>query len=195
MATKAQAIAQGAPDELWWVEHPPIYTYGPRTEALPARWHGIKTTPTNRGGLATYHGPGQLIGYPLIDLKRLGIGPKALIQALEQALVRTLAHWNIEAQANTLGRGVMVGDQKIASLGLRIHQGISTHGLALNVAMDLRPFERIDPCGFQGLSMCQMRQWTDASLDAVQETLTLHMLELLGYNPAHDRPEGLNHDN
>ncbi|MCI0356600.1 MAG: lipoyl(octanoyl) transferase LipB, partial [Acidobacteria bacterium] len=136
-------------DEFWCLEHPPVFTQGQRGRAehvLAAG--GIPVVPTDRGGQVTYHGPGQLLVYPLLDLNRLGLGPRALVTRLEQALVDCLAGYRIRAHAKPDAPGVYVEAAKIGSIGLRIRRGCSYHGLSLNVAMDLQPFARINPCGF-----------------------------------------------
>lgn len=144
-------------DEIWLVEHDPVYTQGlagkPEHVLMPG---DIPIVQTDRGGQVTYHGPGQIVVYPLLDLKRLKIGPKALVKGLEQVLIDELASWDIHAQRQSGAPGVYVDERKIASLGLRIRHGCSYHGLALNVNMDLQPFARINPCGFSGLAMAQM---------------------------------------
>ena len=150
------------PDEIWLVEHPPVFTMGlaARPDHLLAPGE-IAVVPTERGGQVTYHGPGQVIAYPLIDLRRLGIGVKELVYRYEQAIIQTLAASSVDGRRITGAPGVFValeggtgpfaGWAKIAALGVRIMRGCSLHGLALNVRMDLEPFERINPCGYPGL--------------------------------------------
>ena len=144
-------------DELWLVEHDPVFTLGqagkPEHVLLPG---DIPVVQSDRGGQVTYHGPGQLVGYVLLDLHRLGYGIRSLVTRLEQAMIECLALYGIVAAARPDAPGVYVDGRKIASLGLRVRKGCTYHGLALNVAMDLAPFERINPCGFQGLAMTQI---------------------------------------
>ena len=144
-------------DELWLLEHPPVFTQGqagkPEHVLLPG---DIPVVQSDRGGQVTYHGPGQLVGYVLLDLHRLGYGIRSLVTRLEQAMVECLALYGIVAAARPDAPGVYVDGRKIASLGLRVRKGCTYHGLALNVAMDLAPFQRINPCGFQGLAMTQV---------------------------------------
>ena len=144
-------------DELWCLEHPRIYTQGqagkPEHIIAPG---DIPVVQVDRGGQVTYHGPGQLVVYPLISLSRRKLGVRTLVTEIEQAIVRTLTGLGIESSAKADAPGVYVGAAKIASLGLRIRRGCSFHGLALNVDMDLEPFQRINPCGYAGLSMCQI---------------------------------------
>jgi len=149
----------GTADELWLLEHPPVYTLGKagRSEHVidPG---GIPVIATDRGGQVTYHGPGQLIAYLLLDLSRAGIGVKRLVQLLEQAVVELLAGYGIESSARPYAPGVYVEGAKIAAVGLRIRRGCSFHGLALNVDLDLTPFSRIDPCGYPGLAVTAIAQ-------------------------------------
>jgi len=142
----------GTADEFWLLEHPPVYTLGQagRPEHLIAPG-AIPVIVTDRGGQVTYHGPGQLVAYLLLDLRRAGIGVKRLVRLLEQAVVELLADHGIVSSAHPQAPGVYVDGAKIAAIGLRIRRGCSFHGLALNVDMDLEPFSRIDPCGYPGL--------------------------------------------
>lgn len=145
------------PDELWVVEHEPVFTLG-----QAGKWEHvldpgtIPVIPVDRGGQVTYHGPGQIVAYPLIDLRRTGIGVREYVQRIEQAVIDTLAEWNIVALRRDGAPGVYVNGAKIAALGIRVRRGCTFHGLAFNVAMDLGPFHRINPCGFQGLRVTQV---------------------------------------
>jgi lipoyl(octanoyl) transferase len=146
-----------SPDELWCLEHPPVYTLGMNADPSHVLAAGdIPVVRIDRGGQVTYHGPGQLVVYPLVDLKRRGLGVRALVTALESALVALAADFGITAVARRDAPGVYVGGRKLASIGLRIRRGASYHGLALNVAMDLAPFSRINPCGFAGLEVVDL---------------------------------------
>jgi len=145
------------PDELWFCEHEPVFTQGQAGKAEHVLAPGaIPVVQSDRGGQVTYHGPGQLMGYVLVDLPRLGYGIRSLVTRLEQATVDLLAGYGIAAAARRDAPGVYVEGRKICSLGLRVRKGRSYHGLALNVAMDLEPFARINPCGFKGLAMTQI---------------------------------------
>lgn len=175
-------------DQLWLVEHPPVFTQGQAGKAEHLLVPGdIPVVQSDRGGQVTYHGPGQLVAYPLLDLRRLKMGVRELVTAIEQTLVATLAHYDIEAFPKPDAPGVYVNQQgrvdKIASLGLRVRRGCSFHGLALNVAMDLSPFLRINPCGYQGLAMTQMRDLlpNPPPLAEVQEQLVIQFAQKLGY--------------
>lgn len=171
-------------DELWLVEHAPVFTQGqagkPEHLLMPG---DIPVVQTDRGGQVTYHGPGQLVAYPLLDLRRLKMGVRDLVTAIEQTIVATLESYGIAAYPKPDAPGVYVDGNKIASLGLRVRRGCSFHGLALNVDMDLRPFQRINPCGYQGLAMTQMRDLLSESppLAQVQDQLVTQFARKLGY--------------
>lgn len=145
------------PDELWLLEHPPVFTLG--MNADPSHLLDPGTIPVvriDRGGQVTYHGPGQLLVYPLLDLRRAGLGVRGLVGALERAVIGHAARFGITARVEAGAPGVYVAQAKLASVGIRIRRGSSYHGLALNVKMDLGPFSRINPCGFPGLAMTQL---------------------------------------
>lgn len=158
-AMQAFTDARGpdTPDELWLVEHDPVFTLGQagRPEHVLAPGD-IPVVKVDRGGQVTYHGPGQIVAYPLLDLRRLHLGVRQLVARIEQAVIETLADWNITATRREGAPGVYVGDAKIAALGLRIRHGCCFHGLAFNIAMDLAPFTRINPCGYAGLRVTQV---------------------------------------
>lgn len=141
-------------DELWVVEHDPVFTLGQAGKDEHVLAPGaIPVLHVDRGGQVTYHGPGQIVVYPLLDLRRLGIGVREYVCRIEQAIIDTLLEWNIIATRREGAPGVYVGDAKIAALGIRVRRGCTFHGLAFNVAMDLEPFQRINPCGYQGLQV------------------------------------------
>lgn len=172
------------PDQLWLVEHPPVFTQGQAGKSEHLLFPGdTPVVQTDRGGQVTYHGPGQLVAYPLLDLRRLNIGVRELVTRLEQTVIATLAHYGIESAAKPDAPGVYVKGDKIASLGLRVRRGCSFHGLALNVAMDLSPFQRINPCGYQGLAMTQMQDLlpNPPGLAEVQIQLVAEFARKLGY--------------
>ncbi|MBW5798777.1 lipoyl(octanoyl) transferase LipB [Halomonas elongata] len=144
-------------DQLWLVEHDPVFTQGragkPEHVLMPG---DIPVVETDRGGQVTYHGPGQVVAYPLLDVRRAGLGVRELVNRLERAVIALLAELGVEAHARPDAPGVYVGEAKIASLGLRIRRGASFHGVALNVDGDLSPFERINPCGYAGMAMTRV---------------------------------------
>lgn len=150
--------SEDTPDEIWLVEHPPVFTQGQAGKAEHLLMPGdIPVIQSDRGGQVTYHGPGQQIMYVLLNLKRRRLGVRELVTLLEQTVVNTLAEYAIDAHPRADAPGVYVGEKKICSLGLRIRKGCSFHGLALNVDMDLTPFLRINPCGYAGMEMTQMQ--------------------------------------
>ena len=145
-------------DEIWFLEHEPVFTQGQGGRAVHVHNTGnIPVVQSDRGGQITYHGPGQLIAYTLIDIKRLGIGPRELVRRIEQGVIGLLASLGLVADRRPGAPGVYVRDAKISALGLRIRRGQSYHGLSLNVDLDLEPFTRIDPCGYQGLEVTQLQ--------------------------------------
>jgi lipoyl(octanoyl) transferase len=174
-------------DELWLLEHPPVYTLGMNGDPAHLLKPGaIPVVRTDRGGQVTYHGPGQLVVYALIDLKRAGLGLRDLVTALERAVIDLAARYRILAECRTRAPGVYVDGRKLASVGLRIRRGGSYHGLALNVNMDLEPFRRINPCGYAGLAMTQLGSLGGpADLRAVAEELVPLLLERLA-GPVHN---------
>lgn len=159
MQALTDARAAQTRDEIWFLEHPPVFTLGlngkPEHVLMPG---DIPVVQIDRGGQVTYHGPGQLVVYPLLDLRRLKLGVRELVMALENAVIDTVAEWNILAAARRDAPGVYVDGVKLASIGLRIRRGCTYHGLAFNVCMDLEPFTRINPCGYQGLQVTDLKR-------------------------------------
>lgn len=174
-------------DEFWCVQHPPVFTQGQAGKAEHLLAPGdIPVIAVDRGGQVTYHGPGQIVLYPLVDLRRLHFGARDMVTRIEQAIVATLALFAIEAYPRADAPGVYVDGRKIASLGLRIRKGCSFHGLSLNVDMDLTPFQRINPCGYAGLQMVQVRDLTHhADLAALETALCEQLIKKLGYTDSH----------
>jgi lipoyl(octanoyl) transferase len=169
-------------DEIWFLEHPPVFTLGMNA----AREHvlapgDIPLVQIDRGGQVTYHGPGQLVVYPLLDVRRRGLGVRQLVMSLENGIIALLASRNIEAVGRRDAPGIYVDGRKVASIGLRIRRGCSYHGLAFNVAMDLEPFRRINPCGYRGLEVTDLRALgVSLELRAVAELLAPYLLGALG---------------
>lgn len=169
-------------DEIWYCEHPPVFTLGLNA----AREHllapgDIDVVQIDRGGQVTYHGPGILMVYPLIDIRRANVGVRRLVTALEQSVVDLAAEYGIEAAAKPEAPGVYVDGAKLASVGLRIRRGASFHGMALNVNADLEPFARINPCGYQGLEMTDFqRLGVELSLEEAARRVEIHLLDHLG---------------
>jgi lipoyl(octanoyl) transferase len=169
------------PDELWLLQHPPVYTAGlaTRPQHLP-RDSSIPLERTDRGGQITYHGPGQAVIYTLLDLARRNLKIRALVSLLEQAVIDTLAQYNVSAQAKSAAPGVYVNGAKIAALGLRVRSGGCYHGVALNVDMDLAPFLAIDPCGYPDLAVTQARDLgISANVDELGERLAAKLTQHL----------------
>jgi lipoyl(octanoyl) transferase len=177
-------------DELWVVEHEPVFTLG-----QAGKWEhvlvpgDIPVVPVDRGGQVTYHGPGQIVAYPLVDLRRAGLGVRDFVTRIEQAVIDTLEHWNIIALRKSGAPGVYVAGAKVAALGLRVRRGCTFHGLAFNVNMDLEPFQRINPCGFQGLQVTQMLDLGGPSrLADVEAVLVAQLAHQLGMESAPAEP-------
>ena len=182
MQSLTDARDEGTPDELWLVEHDPVFTLGqagkPEHVLLPG---DIPVLHVDRGGQVTYHGPGQLVAYPLVDLRRLRIGVRDYVCRIEQAVIDTLADWNIEGRRREGAPGVYVDGAKVAALGIRVRRGCAFHGLAFNIDMDLAPFSRINPCGYAGLEVVSMRDLGGpAGIDAVKPALLDHLAARLG---------------
>ncbi|XXF08009.1 lipoyl(octanoyl) transferase LipB [Pseudomonas sp. D2-3] len=175
---------EATPDEIWLLQHPQVFTQGQagKPEHLLAPGD-IPVVQVERGGQVTYHGPGQLVGYLMLDLRRLDLGVRELVTIMEQALVEVLASYGVEAAPKADAPGVYVKGDKIASLGLRVRRGCSFHGLALNVDMDMTPFQRINPCGYAGLQMTQLRDLVAAppAFDEVARRLEQALRHGLGY--------------
>lgn len=183
-------------DELWLVQHPPVFTQGQAGDAEHVLMPGdIPVVQVDRGGQVTYHGPGQIVGYPMVDLRRRNLGVRQLVSGIEDTLIATLAEYGIKAFAKSDAPGVYISDgEKIASLGLRVRRGCSYHGLALNVDMDLEPFGRINPCGYQGLRMVQMSECaavSTADLAAVETRLLDQFTRRLDFDGWSFAPEPL----
>lgn len=170
-------------DELWVVEHFPVFTQGQAGKSEHILNAGdIPIIQVDRGGQVTYHGPGQIVIYPLIDLKRHKIGIKALVNGIEEALIQTMKEYGVDAKRKEKAPGVYVGGKKIASLGLRVRKGCTFHGLAFNVRMDLEPFLRINPCGYAGLEVTQLHALNSlVEFDKVQEVLIKKLCEALNF--------------
>jgi lipoyl(octanoyl) transferase len=169
------------PDQLWFLEHPPVFTLGLNAakEHLLAPGE-IPVVQIDRGGQVTYHGPGQLVVYPLLDVRRLGLGVRQLVMSLENAIIELMKTYDVEAVGRRDAPGIYVNGRKLASIGLRIRRGCSYHGLAFNIAMDLGPFSRINPCGYQGLQVIDLKSLgIDANVEQVARQLAPHLLRAL----------------
>ena len=165
------------PDEIWLLEHPPVFTLGMagKREHLLADI-GIPVVPIDRGGQVTYHGPGQIVVYLLLDLRRRGYGVRELVRRIEQAVIDVLAAYGVAGERLAGAPGVYVGGAKVAALGLRVKAGCTYHGLALNVDMDLAPYRAINPCGYAGMAMTQLKDFVP---DVRQEEVTAALARVL----------------
>ena len=183
MQTFTDQRDENTPDELWLVEHPPVFTQGQAGRAEHILAPGdIPVIQVDRGGQVTYHGPGQIVAYPLIDISRLDMGVRKLVTGIEQAIIDVLQSYGVDAQLLEGAPGVYIDGVKIASLGLRIRKGKSFHGLSFNINMDLEPFQRINPCGYEGLQVTNLSAFSEVSMREVEDRLVAGLSEVLGYN-------------
>ncbi|MGV0034422.1 MAG: lipoyl(octanoyl) transferase LipB [Candidatus Azotimanducaceae bacterium WSBS_2022_MAG_OTU7] len=171
-------------DELWFVEHPPVYTLGQAGKVEHLLDPGdIPIVHSDRGGQVTYHGPGQLVCYLLLDIRRLHLGVRDLVTAIEQSIVQLINSYGVSAESKPEAPGVYVDGRKLAALGLRIRKGCSYHGLSLNVDMDLSAFSNINPCGFEGLEVVDMKRLgIDRPIPEIIEQLTSILVQQIGYD-------------
>jgi lipoyl(octanoyl) transferase len=174
---------EGSADELWLVQHPPVFTQGQAGKAEHVLAPGdIPIIQVDRGGQVTYHGPGQIVAYPLVDIGRKGIGVRDFVCRIEESIIRVLEHYGVSGERIAGAPGIYVGGAKIASLGLRVRRGRSFHGLAFNIDMDLEPFQRINPCGYAGLQVTQLSAFAAAPLDEVEDRLVASLRQQLEYS-------------
>lgn len=173
------------PSEIWVVEHDPVYTQGQAGKPEHVLAPGdIPIVQSDRGGQVTYHGPGQLVIYLLISLRAAGLGVRQLVSAMEQSVINLLADHGITAQARRDAPGVYIGEAKIAALGLRVKRGYSYHGLSFNIDMDLEPFQRINPCGYQGMPVTQLAdQLANPDFEKVTGQLLNHLCTAIHHTP------------
>lgn len=191
MQAFTDARDESTADELWLLQHPPVFTQGQAGKAEHVLAAGnIPVVQVDRGGQVTYHGPGQIVAYPLIDLRRRELGVKALVCRIEEAILRVLAHYGVQAARRPGAPGIYVAEAKIASLGLRVRRGRSFHGLAFNINMDLEPFQRINPCGFAGLQVTDLAHFVPADLAEVEQLLVQQLADQLGFEQIKVATEG-----
>lgn len=183
MQTFTEQRTADTADELWLLEHEPVFTMGRNANKEHILSSAdIPVIPIDRGGQVTYHGPGQLIIYLLIDIKRRALGVRKLVTLIEQSIIRTLNEYQLTAHAKQEAPGVYINDAKIAALGLRIKKGCSFHGLSLNVSMNLRPFKQINPCGYKELEVIQLSDYIEnIQITSVQQKLAAHLSKNIGY--------------
>ena len=181
MQTFTESRHANTPDELWFLEHPPAFTLGRNGKQEHLHKTGdIPVIHVDRGGQVTYHGPGQLIAYPLLNIKRRQLGVQSLVKILEQSVIDLLADYSLSAERHEKAPGVYIDNRKLAALGLRIRKGCSFHGLSLNVDMDLSPFSMIDPCGYSGLEVTQLKDLgINDSMETISTQLQTHFERLL----------------
>lgn len=175
--------APETPDEIWFLEHPPVFTLGMNAKPEHVLAPGnIPVVQIDRGGQVTYHGPGQLVVYPLVDLRRAGLGVRDLVTALEKSVINYVGELGVAAECRRNAPGVYVDNRKLASVGIRIRRGASYHGIALNVSLDMEPFSRINPCGYAGLEVTRLADL--AGINTVTDAargLEPHLLKALGF--------------
>ena len=170
-------------DELWLVQHPPVFTQGQAGKAEHVLAPGdIPVIQVDRGGQVTYHGPGQIVAYPLLDIRRSGLGVRELVNRIEESIIRVLKQYQVEGERRAGAPGIYVNDEKIASLGLRVRRGRTFHGLAFNIAMDLEPFQRINPCGYEDLRVTQLSALSPVQFSEVESRLVDSIAHQLGYS-------------
>ena len=174
------------PDEIWFLEHPPVFTLGMNASTAHVLVPGdIPVVQIDRGGQVTYHGPGQLVVYPLVDLRRAKLGVRDIVTALEQSVIQLASDFGITAETRRGAPGIYVADKKLGSVGIRIRRHSSYHGLAVNVNLDLEPFSRINPCGYEGLQMTQLAELGGPdSVNRAADALEPYLLRALGFSPA-----------
>ena len=183
MQAFTDARDEATQDELWLVQHPAVFTQGQSGKAEHLLAPGnIPVVQVDRGGQVTYHGPGQIVAYALINIQRRKIGVRELVKRIEEAVIQVLQQYGVNGQRRKGAPGIYVDGAKIAALGLRIRRGSSFHGLALNIDMDLEPFSRINPCGFQGLEVTQLSNIVEAKLADAESVLIEQLVMQLGYS-------------
>jgi lipoyl(octanoyl) transferase len=170
-------------DELWLVQHPPVFTQGLAGKSEHVLSPGeIPVVQIDRGGQITYHGPGQIVAYPLVDLRRNGIGVREFVNRIEESIIQVLQQYGVEGERHKGAPGVYVNGEKIASVGLRVRKGRSFHGLAFNIDMVLEPFQRINPCGYEGLVVTQLKAFSPVVYSEAEGRLVDSIASQLGYS-------------
>lgn len=170
-------------DQLWLVQHPPVFTQGQAGKAEHVLAPGdIPVIQVDRGGQVTYHGPGQIVAYPLIDIRRKGIGVREFVNRIEESIIEVLSGFGVTGQRVAGAPGIYVEGNKVASLGLRVRRGCTFHGLAFNIDMDLEPFQRINPCGYAGLQVTQLSDLAEVTFGQAEQKLVASLAKQLGYS-------------
>ena len=178
---------ENSKDELWLVQHPPVFTQGQAGKAEHVLAPGdIPVIQVDRGGQVTYHGPGQIVAYPLVDIQRKGIAVRDFVNRIETAIIEVLAHYGVKGERIAGAPGIYVSGDKIASLGLRVRRGCTFHGLAFNIEMDLEPFQRINPCGYAGLQVTQLSALAPVDFQQLEDRLIDSLAQHLGYSEVNE---------
>lgn len=178
-------------DQLWLVQHPPVFTQGQAGKAEHVLAPGdIPVIQVDRGGQVTYHGPGQIVAYPLVDIRRKGLGVREFVNRIEESIIRVLSLYGVEGQRIEGAPGIYVDGNKVASLGLRVRRGCTFHGLAFNIDMDLEPFQRINPCGYAGLQVTQLSDLAAVSFEQAEQQLVESLAQQLGYSEVEEIQTG-----
>ncbi len=179
------------PDQLWLVQHPPVFTQGQAGKAEHVLAPGdIPVIQVDRGGQVTYHGPGQIVAYPLVDIRRKGIGVREFVNRIEESIIRVLSQYGVKGQRVAGAPGIYVDGNKVASLGLRVRRGCTFHGLAFNIDMDLEPFQRINPCGYAGLQVTQLSDLAVVTFEQAEQRLVENLVQQLGYSEVEELQPG-----
>ena len=183
------------PDQLWLVQHPPVFTQGQAGKAEHVLAPGdIPVVQVDRGGQVTYHGPGQIVAYPLMDIRRKGIGVREFVNRIEESIIGVLALHGVQGQRVEGAPGIYVDGNKVASLGLRVRRGCTFHGLAFNIDMDLEPFQRINPCGYAGLQVTQLSDLAVVTLEQAEQELVESLARQLRYSETEELEPGRRQD-
>lgn len=183
------------PDQLWLVQHPPVFTQGQAGKAEHVLAPGdIPVIQVDRGGQVTYHGPGQIVAYPLVDIRRKGIGVREFVNRIEESIIGVLSLHGVHGQRMEGAPGIYVDGNKVASLGLRVRRGCTFHGLAFNIEMDLEPFQRINPCGYAGLQVTQLSDLAEVTFEQAEQELVENLARQLGYSETEELQPGRRQD-
>ena len=186
---------QQTPDQLWLVQHPPVFTQGQAGKAEHVLAPGdIPVIQVDRGGQVTYHGPGQIVAYPLVDIRRKGIGVREFVNRIEESIIGVLSLHGVHGQRMEGAPGIYVDGNKVASLGLRVRRGCTFHGLAFNIDMNLEPFQRINPCGYAGLQVTQLSDLAVVTFAQAEQELVENLARHLGYSEAVELQPGRRQD-
>jgi lipoyl(octanoyl) transferase len=183
------------PDQLWLVQHPPVFTQGQAGKAEHVLAPGdIPVIQVDRGGQVTYHGPGQIVAYPLVDIRRKGFGVREFVNRIEESIIGVLSLHGVHGQRMEGAPGIYVDGNKVASLGLRVRRGCTFHGLAFNIDMDLEPFQRINPCGYAGLQVTQLSDLAVVTFEQAEQELVENLARQLGYSETVELQPGRRQD-